>query len=168
MKAGASIPTHTQFTKVANPILQWEYNIVDLLTQHIAYLNPSPYALLFNGGFWGYSFTAFDNLTFTQAFCGKALKLFKRVIWKSCNFRRGESTHLLDGSPIGWLDGSNPSLTQNALSTPGVEILNLSWTKNLNESDFVDALHFVPVIYNKINVQFLELLFSEAVSKKRR
>jgi len=127
---------------------RWQYSIADALTNIAAKLEPKPSVLLLNAGHWPNSW---GEESHRQSVLTLALSLFDRVIWKTTNARNdsmpGEYVH------------------DEACTFPGVECMNVEWTKYLSSTDYTDFVHFRPPIYTDLNIQFIhQLVTKEALA----
>lgn len=120
---------------------RWQYSISDTLANIAARLNPKPSVLLLNAGHWP---NKWGEETHRNTVLALALSLFDRVIWKTTNPRNdsmpGEYAH------------------DEACAYPGVECMNIDWTKYLSSADYTDFVHFQPRIYTDLNIQLIHQL----------
>ena len=120
---------------------RWEYNTIsEALSAHAAQLKPKPGVLILNAGFWGNKYYIKEH---RDSVLNLAVSLFDRVIWKTTNYNR-------DNQLLVPYDG--------ICDHPGVECLNLEWTKYLQPEDFTDNKHFAVHIYADIDIQLITQL----------
>jgi len=105
--------------------------------------------LVLNAGHWAnkWNETAHRESVFTLA-----KSLFPRVIWKTTNY---PNDHRFGG--VGH-DISVEASDAAACAYPGVECLNLGWSKYLSAEQYWDRVHFKPAIYTDVNTQFMHQL----------
>jgi len=118
---------------------KWVVNsIQELFTNIIAKLTPKPSVLLLNAGHWNNKYKEESHRT---AVLTIALSHFDRVIWKTTNYL---SDHQLPSTA-----------NDEACNYPRIECMNITWTKDLSQHEYMDLKHNAPEIYSDMNRQFM-------------
>jgi len=118
---------------------RWAFDTLqETLFDHIAKLRPKPSVLVLNAGFWP-NLWQVDGHRQSVLSLGKFL--FDRVIWKTSSFD--------------WARRGTPSSQDTACHFPGVECLNLEWTRHLPQDNYYDIFHLNAEVNIDINIQFL-------------
>eukprot|EP00934_Nitzschia_sp_Nitz4_P001054 Nitzschia sp. Nitz4//scaffold146_size56529//11617//12483//NITZ4_006571-RA/size56529-processed-gene-0.27-mRNA-1//1//CDS//3329536620//1054//frame0 len=118
----------------------------DLVDQYIARLTPKPNLFVFNQGHWkGHELRDDRVLQSLQ----KALQRHGiRGVYRTTTYRSEEMDIVaFQDAAVRKHDGKLCQL---------FDCLNVSWTANVPESDYVDPVHFKAPIYNRMNHQFLQ------------
>jgi len=118
---------------------RWNYpTLEETIAKFLSKLNPRPTTLILNAGHWenDWNDTARQNAVLTSA-----QQQFDRVFWKTTNYNHehqpGDYAH------------------DSVCHYPGIECLNLDWTKYLDPVHYTDRVHFMPEVYHDINAQFI-------------
>ena len=118
---------------------KWVYHSLEKLMSKIAAkLVPKPSVLMLNTGHWPHNWT---DISHTHRVMSLAVSLFDRVIYKTTNYNKNKA-----------YSGGHDSA---ACLHPGVECMDLSWTKYLPAHQYWDMLHFMPEVYRDVNIQFI-------------
>lgn len=133
---------------------RWEYqHLHDFITNVLSTLRPRTFLLVLNSGLWRDNF---DDQDYAMRVAAAAVAVADHVVWKTTNCRRSQvvpetrSRAPLEGDTFMC---SFPADTMGCF--------DLSWTfDNLTREDYWDEGHFMPPVYQQVNVQFLSFLQS--------
>lgn len=129
----------------------WTYNIASLLSTYLPQYSksmsiPHPEVVMINAGFWP---NKYHNITYAEDVFRIALDNYPRVVWKTTSYTSNHDN-------VGNLD-REVKLWEKRFTR--LEIMDLSWTKQVPQQDYLGSYHFVTChVYNMINIQFLRLL----------
>ncbi len=112
--------------------------IQEALFDHIAKLTPKPSVLVLNAGFWPNNWKVDGH---HQSVLNLAKSLFDRVIWKTSSFD--------------WARRGTPSSQDAACHFPGVECMDVEWTRSLPLDSYYDIFHLNAEVNIDVNIQFL-------------
>ena len=145
---------------------EWVQNTWDgFVANYISHMNPKPKYFVFNSGFWTGHMLGNDEVLETLR---KSLHDNNIIgIYRTTTFRSDEQNYAQYESSI-WRKHDRKVCNVFAC-------LNVSWTSNLvvdgdsNKHDyFIDSIHFKSQVYNRINIEFFDLIKSLSKSTSHR
>jgi hypothetical protein len=146
-----------------NPVISfWKKDdISQFFSDVIPMLKIKPSIILFNAGLWiDESDTIYFQPNHINNIISSALKIVPRVIYKTTTY-----TKKLRNDYFRYLQDVSPNFIfpykareDSMCGIQGVQCFNVSWTRCVNDSSYIDDYHFKADIYNHMLVQFENIL----------
>lgn len=136
-------------------------NISTFITNVLPNLKIRPSIILFNAGIWiDEGDTTYFQPDHINHIISSALSVVDRVIYKTTTYTKKLRNDYFDSLGKQSTSFVFPYKAREDLmcSIPGVECFNMSWTRCVNDSYYVDDYHFRASVYNHMLVHFENIL----------